>query len=340
MLTQEANSIAEALTLSPPQPDAEYFLKQAKNRLLEFKSKEKKRLRVNSEIELKRDEVLRGELEAMAADRHRRMAELDAARTREVDELRLRRERERTGRKEQQVRLKAEEAARRRALAAMGPTLRTKPLFKRMQEEYAAKEAETARARDAVRLRDKAGPLDYEALRQTAAAHDAARAAQLAENEQKRKEQSGIGRVPTYYAGRARERIVKEDEKLANRFEQSHEAALESKAKQTRYAALVHEINGGGGFGNLPAHRSHAELDAEEEEEEESALVDLRALEAEVSIRAAAVAAFEADAVEAERYVGAEALDRCEKQSELSTAYVESIKAKLALHAALPEIPA
>ncbi|KAJ1638765.1 hypothetical protein T492DRAFT_857630 [Pavlovales sp. CCMP2436] len=64
MLTQEANSIAEALTLSPPQPDAEYFLKQAKNRLLEFKSKEKKRLRVNSEIELKRDEPLSGANEA------------------------------------------------------------------------------------------------------------------------------------------------------------------------------------------------------------------------------------------------------------------------------------
>jgi hypothetical protein len=64
----------------------------------------------------------------------------------------------------------------------------------------------------------------------------------------------------------------------------------------------------------------------------------LHALQAEVALRAATVSELEAEAAAANRYADIELLDRADKQTELSNAYIHSIKAKLALHAAIPDL--
>lgn len=176
---------------------------------------------------------------------------------------------------------------------------------------------------------------------------------------------AGLAKPPAYYAGRARERVVREDETFAHRFEQSHEHAQDSVAKRQRYAQLVAEIHwsptkskgggssskgGGSGEEDSPgggAAVARGGANAGDGGGAAGALLRagidwqaLHALEAEVTLRAAAVAELEAEALAANRYEGAELLDRTDKQTALSQAYADSIRAKLALHAAIPDLAA
>ena len=64
----------------------------------------------------------------------------------------------------------------------------------------------------------------------------------------------------------------------------------------------------------------------------------LHALEAEAALRAATVAELEAEAAASDRHAHAEPLERADLQSDLTRAYAESIRAKLALHAAIPDV--
>jgi hypothetical protein len=137
------------------------------------------------------------------------------------------------------------------------------------------------------------------------------------------------------------------DEHFAHRFEEEHEAALEALNKRQRYAALVQEVQFGGSSPTRTAldgsaHSPH-ELAASSSASELPLLIDwaqIHKLTAHAELRAADVAELEADAHAARGYVDADAFARFDRQTELSDAIIASIKAKLALNAALPDVGA
>lgn len=214
-----------------------------------------------------------------------------------------------------------------------------------------------------------------------------------------------LPRLPQYYAGRARERTLAEDDKFAHRcvqcsalqhasrargasvrahacarqrgcgsgggearpaparatltpprplapsaprrpppprarsYQHSHSHAAEMAGRRQRYAQLVGEMFGppGGGGGGGGGEDGGGQLGLLQ------AGVDwdrLHALEAEAALRAATVTELETDSAAHGAYAQLPELERTDRQTELSRAYVAAIKAKLALAEAIPELPA